>query len=224
MNTLSIFIDESGDFGEKTKLKSYYLVTMVFHDQADEIKENINKFENALQNCVFNDDCVHTGPIIRREEPYKNLTIDERRKILYCLRSFMLSCKIKQHTFVAEKHAAGTKMELSTLLAKTFSAFVRNNLEWLQSYDEIIVYYDNGQTELSTILNAIFHTLLSNVEFRNAKPAEYKLLQVADFICTMEFLKLKMDNKQLSKSEEMFFYKPQELKKSFIKSVIKIRK
>ena len=67
-------------------------------------------------------------------------------------------------------------MELSTLLAREFSEFIRDNLEWLQSYDEIIVYYDNGQTELSTILNAIFNTLLFNVKFRNAKQVEYKLL------------------------------------------------
>ncbi|CDB34514.1 putative uncharacterized protein [Phascolarctobacterium sp. CAG:266] len=110
MNILSVFIDESGDFGEKTNLKSYYLVTMVFHNQSESIADNLKRFENALSNCAFKDNCVHTGPIIRREEPYKNLTIDERRKILYCLRSFMLACKLKQHTFVAEKYISGTKM------------------------------------------------------------------------------------------------------------------
>lgn len=113
-------------------------------------------------------------------------------------------------------------MELFTLLAREFSKFIRDNLEWLQSYDEIIVYYDNGQIELSIILNAIFNTLLFNVKFRNAKPVEYKLLQIANFICSIELLKLKYDNKHLSKFEEMFFYKPQELKKSFIKPVIKL--
>ena len=59
MNILSVFIDESGDFGEKTNLKSYYLVT-----------------DDALFNCTFKDNCFHTGPIIRHEEAYKNLMID----------------------------------------------------------------------------------------------------------------------------------------------------
>ena len=42
----------------------------------------------------------------------------------------MLACKLKQHTFVAEKYISGTKMELSTLLAREFSEFIRDNLEW----------------------------------------------------------------------------------------------
>ena len=42
-----------------------------------------------------------------------------------------------------------------------------------------------------------------------------------DFICTVELLKIKQAEHRLSKSEEKFFYKPQELKKTFFKSVAK---
>ena len=37
MKELSIFIDESGDFGPYAKHSPYYLVTMVFHDQRKSI-------------------------------------------------------------------------------------------------------------------------------------------------------------------------------------------
>ena len=103
---------------------------MVFHNQAESIADNLKRFEDTLSNCTFKDNCVHTGPIIRLEGPYKNLTIDERRKILYCVRSFILACKLKQHTFVAEKYISETKIELSTLLAREVSEFIRDNLEW----------------------------------------------------------------------------------------------
>lgn len=83
------------------------------------------------------------------------------------------------------------------------------------------MYYDNGQAELSAILNAVFSIQFSNVEFRKAEPQRYRLLQAADFICTMELLKIKREEKRLSKSEEKFFYKPQELKKTFLKAVDK---
>ena len=33
MSELSIFIDESGDFGETRDVRDYYLVTFVFYDQ-----------------------------------------------------------------------------------------------------------------------------------------------------------------------------------------------
>ncbi len=102
---------------------------MVFHNKSESIANNLKRFEDTLSNCTFKDNCVHAGPIIRRDEPYKNLTIDECRKILYCVRSFMLACKLKQHTFVAEKYISGTKIELSTLLAREVSEFIRDNLE-----------------------------------------------------------------------------------------------
>ena len=36
MKELSVFIDESGDFGEITEQPAYYLVTLLFHDQKNE--------------------------------------------------------------------------------------------------------------------------------------------------------------------------------------------
>lgn len=42
MKKLSIFVDKSGDFGECQKHAPYYIVTMVFHDQAVDISDNIN--------------------------------------------------------------------------------------------------------------------------------------------------------------------------------------
>ena len=79
--------------------------------------------------------------------------------------------------------------------------------------------YDNGQAELSAILNAVLSLLFNEVDFRKAEPQKYSLLQVADFVCSMELLRIKREEKRLSKSEEKFFYKPQELKKPFLKSL-----
>ena len=45
MRELSIFIDESGDFGEVKERPTYYLVTMVFHNQAIDITKEIERLE-----------------------------------------------------------------------------------------------------------------------------------------------------------------------------------
>ena len=42
---LSIFVDESGDRGGKAR---YYLLTLVFHDQADGIAEAVTGYEAML--------------------------------------------------------------------------------------------------------------------------------------------------------------------------------
>ena len=48
MTELSIFIDESGDFGEVKERPAYYLVTLVFHNQADNIDEQVKKLEKSI--------------------------------------------------------------------------------------------------------------------------------------------------------------------------------
>ena len=39
MKELSIFIDESGDFGEYEQHSPYYIITMMFHDRAIPISD-----------------------------------------------------------------------------------------------------------------------------------------------------------------------------------------
>ena len=48
MKELSIFIDESGDFGEYNKISPYYIVTMVFHDQDNDIAGCLDSLEQEL--------------------------------------------------------------------------------------------------------------------------------------------------------------------------------
>lgn len=82
-------------------------------------------------------------------------------------------------------------------------------------YDNIIVYYDNGQQEVKNIINTVFSINFTNVEFRIVKPLDYKLFQVSDYICSFKLLELKQKEGKLSKAEELFFYKPRELQKQF---------
>lgn len=91
---------------------------------------------------------------------------------------------------------------------------INDNREYFGQFEEIFVYYDYGQAELLAILNAVFMAHFDNLDFRKAEPQRYRLLQAADFICSMELLRIKRDENRLSNSETKFFYKPQELKKT----------
>ena len=62
---------------------------------------------------------------------------------------------------------------------------------------EGILYYDNGQIEVARILSSVFNALLENVEFRRVIPADYRLFQVADLICTLKLTELKAENHTL---------------------------
>ena len=221
MKELSAFIDESGDFGEVKERPAYYLVTFVFHDQDNNIDQQVIKLEESVKTAGFNVEYIHTGPVIRREEVFVKYSIDERRKLLYKMLNFVNACPISYLTVVVDRKEAVDKVSLSGKLAKAISTAISTNRDFFISFDKIIVYYDNGQSELSTVLNAVFSIQFSNVEFRKAEPQKYRMLQVADFFCSMELLKIKRAEKRLSKSEQQFFYKPQELNKTFFRSIEK---
>ena len=48
MKELSVFIDESGDFGEYDDHAPYYIITMVFHDQSQAITDAVQKLDQEL--------------------------------------------------------------------------------------------------------------------------------------------------------------------------------
>lgn len=223
LKELSVFIDESGDFGEITERPSYYLVTLVFHDQKFDITDKIRKLEESIRTAGFDLEYIHTGPVIRREDVFSNYSIDERRKLLYKILNFMNACPITYETVVVNKKEVESRISLSKRLRREILNIFEKNTEYFFQFDKIIVYYDNGQNELSAILKNVFLVYFTNVEFRKAEPQKYRLLQAADFICTLELLRLKKKENRLSKSEEKFFFRPQELKKTFFRAIDKKR-
>ncbi len=70
---------------------------------------------------------------------------------------------------------------------------------------------------MTKVISSVFNSLLDKVEFRKVVPAEYRLFQVADLVCTLKLTELKMENKMLSNSEMMFFDNERTLKKNYLK-------
>ena len=183
----------------------------------------LKKLEDSTKNSGFDFEYIHTGPVIRREDVFFGLSIDERRKLLFKMLNFIVSSPIAYEMAVVNRKEAPDKISLSGKLGREISNVIGKHKAFFDGFDKIIVYYDNGQIELGAILNTVFSIHFSNVEFRKAEPQKYCLLQAADFICSMELLKIKKNENRLSKSEKQFFYKPQELKKTFLKAIDKKR-
>ena len=89
------------------------------------------------------------------------------------------------------------------------------------SFHDVKIYYDNVQVEVSKMLSSVFNALLPNPIFRKVMPTEYKLFQAADLLCTLEQVKLKLENNMFSKSEKSFFGNIRDLKKNYLKPLSK---
>ena len=91
------------------------------------------------------------------------------------------------------------------------------------SFNSIKIYYDNGQTDIKTLINSVFSSNLPNIIMKNILSTDYRLFQVADFICTFDLLYKKYSTKELSKSELIFFGNERNLYRNYIKPLAKLK-
>ena len=149
---------------------------------------------------------IHTGPIIRKESLYEQYdNPEDRTSLLNALYHFARKIDFRYLYPYVNKSECSDFIQLNARLSRAISSQLKEHDDFFSSFDRIIVYYDNGQNELTKILTSVFNTLYSNVEFRRVKPSDYKLFQVADLICTWETLALKAEHNFFTKSEtEMF--------------------
>lgn len=219
---LSIFIDESGDFGPYEPHAPFYIVSLVFHDQSHDISRDIAYLRRHLVEQGFPEDhAVHSMPLIRHEADYWALDAQGRKRLFRSLFSFMRLAPIGYSSFVYRKREFGDdRHELVSRMARDMGGFVRDNLSFFQSFDRVIVYYDNGQQEITLIVNAVFNALLG-AEVRKVRPSDYSLFQVADMACAVELLAAKLQDGILSKSELEFFGGVRDLKKNFLRPALR---
>jgi len=223
MKELSIFVDESGDYGEFRIHSPYYIVTLVFHDQSLSILSGVKALDQAIDFLDLPNKTIHLGPLIRREKEYKNYSRDIRIKAFRRLFAFACKTPFTYQTFVLDKRQITDRLEWNMRLTKEIGSFIKEQISYFLDFDEIKVYYDNGQRELTNVILTIMNTLLNNVEFKPAAPSNYKLLQIADLVCTLELISIKANAKDLSASELSFFESYRILKKNYLRIIKKKR-
>lgn len=221
MKELSIFVDESGDFGEYDPRAPFYILSLVLHDQSIDIRNDLAILESEMRNIGWPNHCVHAGPIIRAEYEYTDYSLGERQQILKRLMTFTRKLDVRFKSIYVEKRKGSDEIDITAKLSRQLAGFIRENPFLFSEYDVVKVYYDNGQTEVTKILVSVFSTLLDDVQFVRVIPSEYRLFQVADLICTIKLTELKMNRHMLSKSERYFFQDDRTFKKNYLKPLDK---
>ena len=129
------------------------------HNQNDDIKSNIDKIKDYPT--------FHAGPIIRREYPFDNMKMKDRKKIFQSIFMFTLSLPIKLYSFCYEKKDFNSDLlKMQAKITKDVYNFLLDNFDYLNSFNEIIIYYDNGQNLITKILNGAFAISGLNYEFK----------------------------------------------------------
>ena len=174
---LSIFVDESGDRGGKAR---YYLLTLVFHDQADGIAEAVTGYKDML--AYFS-------------------------------------------SFVYRRSQFEDPARLMERMGRDVSSAMVEHLGFFQSFDDVKVYYDNGQDIVKQALDRSVDKVLSKgvVRRRKTSMTDYRLEQVADYLCTIELALVKYQAKENGETYNKFFGGIGSFKRNWLKQARSMR-
>lgn len=206
---LSIFVDESGCFQYPDLDSRFYILGMVFHNQTINVAQRITELDHSLEALGIDLETFifHAGPLIRREKGYEYFSRHMRGKIYSRMLNFARKIDFKYHCLNVDKKYISSPLQIVTRLNTQLNEFITSHREFLSSLGTVKVYYDCGQAPITNLLHKSFAGIGCQVEFaQGVQPRNYKLFQLADLICTLTLVRLKIESgERLSESEHRFF-------------------
>lgn len=202
---LNIFVDETGEFGFVRGAAKMYGVSLVFHEQTNSIVRELDILNERLEYLDFSS-MIHMGDLVSGHGDFEGMEIAERRKIYMQLYRFASTIPAEYHSFFIDKKGIGTDVVLRDNIEKNLQELILRDLEYFQGFDEIKMYYDGGQKQLSKAIDRVFGELGGYERESNFDHTEKKLFQVADMLTYVDKLIYKYDNDiKFSNTEISFF-------------------
>ena len=72
----------------------FYIISLVFHEQNNDINNAVKKLDNYLAEQGLPNHTIHTAPLIRQEQIYRNLDLSLRSKLFRQLFNFIRNVDI----------------------------------------------------------------------------------------------------------------------------------
>ena len=90
------------------------------------------------------------------------------------------------------------------------------------AYEDFIVAYDKGQLQLSKLISDMFRQRFPRVQLTRTLPIYSRIFQVADFVCTLMRIALRLERKgESAKVEEKFFGSVANFRKNWFYPMLK---
>ncbi len=215
---LNIFIDESGDFGFTDGSSDLYAISFTLHESDNSIENELNYLNESLNKQNY-DGMLHLAYLIAKRDDYANFTLGQRQKIFWTIFNFTRKIPIKLKTIILDKRYMNNKSQLNKAIFSEISKFVNDNQKYFDIFNKIVIYYDNGQETLGTILDIIFvadDRIERRIEFDHKNK---RLFQVSDMLTFIDKLDYKFHNNMVFTKAEKYFFSNKEIE--YIKRKLK---
>ena len=212
MQRLNIFVDETGEFGFGKESSLLYGVSFTFHEQNDDIMQELNKLNRRLDKIGYTK-MIHMADLIMRREDYKNFDIAMRKSIFNSIYQFSRKIPVKYKTIIIDKRYTNDARTLRQRLSIEINKMIKEHEKYFNRFDKIVMYYDNGQETLGTILDSIFLRFEGFEHRVNFDHKEKRLFQVSDMLTFIDKYDYKYKNKMSFTRGEKYFFSIEEIRK-----------
>ena len=161
---LNIFIDESGDFGFTQRSSELYDVSFTIHESDDSIVKDLRYLNERLKKANY-DGMIHLADLVAKRGDYSHFNLEQRKNIFWAIFYFSKRVNVKIHTIVVDKRFKNNKAQLNKELAMEISKFFDSISDYMNEFEQVVVYHDNGQDALGAIIDTLLINK-SNVEHR----------------------------------------------------------
>ena len=149
---------------------------------------------------------IHLAYLVAKRGDYSHFDFERRKSIFWAIFYFSNRVKVRIRTVIVDKKYINKKMQLNMALAREIGKFINENKEYINSFDKVVIYYDNGQETLATILDTLFATNPKVERIIDFDHKKKRLFQVSDMLTVIDKLDYKRKNNiPFTKNEEYFF-------------------
>lgn len=232
MRECSIFVDETGETGKNASQSEYFGVSLVFHEQDDAVLPLFDAYQQTLANKHLPNIPLHAEPLLNGNGEYRTLRLSERQRLLQSFLLMVRKLPVSYVTFMYEKTNFRNRNDnsfdsskLRSRLTRDITSHLQSHLTYFQRFDKIKRYYDNGQKLVLCALDDAICDAISTeaIEARIASQVDYRLAQVADFICTIELTACKYQSSRQTKTDTRFFGTEKQFRKNYYRIVSRLR-
>ena len=215
MASLSVFC---GEAGQQDMSAGYYLLTLVLHDQSDSLDPYVADYEAHVARNGLPDIAFHMKDLLHGHGDYEDVGQSVRKKLLIHFNIFMQKAPIRYRTFVYASYDTDART-LSARMRRDIVNFVFDNLGWFQSFETVIIFYDDGQASVTRALHEAFDYLLGTgvANYRLISYQNRRLAQAADYFCSIELAALRYGRGEESSTYRKFYGLRGDFKRNFLK-------
>ena len=195
-----------------------YAISFTIHESRNSILNEVEYLNNSLEKQGYNG-MLHLAYLVAKRDEYSSFSLGQRQKIFWSIFNFTRKASIKFRTIIVDKRYMNSKSQLNKTISIQISKFFNEIKSYMDIFERIVIYYDNGQETLATILDIIFATnkkIERRIKFDHTKK---RLFQVSDMLTFIDKLDYKYNNNMQFTNAEKYFFNNQDIK--YIKRKLK---